>query len=128
MTLIAISLAMFLVTAGVASGNTGDPTVRPRWIDPFAWAVAVCETGKGHRYPDFQHQAGPYGGAWGWYVSTWQADRVTRAWRTKTGKWKGFPLFPWNATPQQQYRVFQIGRARGRYWGCIHGGGYRFWM
>lgn len=77
----------------------------------------MCETGKGHNHPDFQHRTRSYGGAWGWFVGTWAIDRYA-----------GMPRFPWNATPRQQYRVFLRGRARGRYWGCIAGGGYRSWM
>lgn len=91
---------------------------RPAWIDPFSWAVAVCETGKGHGHPDWHHQSGSYGGAWGWYVGTWQGDRL-----------RGMPLYPWNATPKQQYRVFEIGWfQKHHYWGCIANGGYRSWM
>lgn len=50
---------------------------RPGWISRFAWAVAVCETGKGHAYPDFRHRTRSYGGAWGWYVGTWQLDQIS---------------------------------------------------
>lgn len=92
-------------------------TERPKWMSRFAWAVGVCETGKGNRYPDFKHRTQSYGGFTGWYWGTWQLDAP-----------KGYPRFPWLATPRQQYRVFLIGRARGRYWGCIENGGYKTWM
>ena len=82
-------LALLVATAG-----NGHPYLeRPAWIDRFAWAVAVCETAKRHHpHPDFEHRSGSYGGAWGWYVGTWQLDRATKTWRDKTtGKWKGYP-------------------------------------
>ena len=82
---------------------------KPPWMTSFAWRVAVCETGKGHNHPDYKHNwRGRYGGAWGWATSTWQLDAPT-----------GLPRYPWLATPRQQYRVFQIGMRRHRYWGCI---------
>jgi hypothetical protein len=90
---------------------------RPKWMDAFAWAVAICETGKGHNHPDFRHRAGSYEGAWGWYFGTWDLDKP-----------KGYPDHAYQATPKQQLRVFRIGRSRGRYWGCIAHGGYRYWL
>jgi hypothetical protein len=92
-------------------------TSKPPWMSRFAWAVGICETGKGNRYPDFKHRTRDYGGFAGWYHGTWQLDAP-----------KGYPRYPWLATPRQQYRVFLIGRERGRYWGCIENGGYRSWM
>lgn len=111
-----VTAAVFVALAHAAASPRHYGS-RPAWIDRFAWAVAVCETGKGHRYPDFQHRTRHYGGAWGWFVGTWALDR-----------YPGMPRFPWNATPHQQYKVFVRGRARGRYWGCIAHGGYRSWL
>lgn len=110
-----ILIAFCLVFAAAAGAHRS--AKRPGFISPFAWAVAVCETGKGHNHPDFRHRSGSYGGAWGWFVSTWQLDAP-----------KGYPRVPWKATPRQQNRVFYLGRKRGRYWGCIANGGYRAWM
>jgi hypothetical protein len=64
-----------LALSGTAAAH--DPP-RPKWIDSFAWAVAVCETGKGHNHPDPHHRSGSYGGAWGWYVGTWQIRPFVR--------------------------------------------------
>lgn len=129
-----VLVSTIIVAAGNASTATTAPrpddplpTSRPAWFDRFAWAVGVCETGKGTRHPDFKHRWGSYGGFAGWAVTTWQLDRYTHVWRSG-GKWHGYPLYPWNATPMQQLRVFERGRARGRYWGCIENGGYRSWM
>lgn len=100
-----------------ASSAEGQTTKRPKWMTPFAWAVAICETGKGNRYPDPRHRAGSYQGAWGWYSGTWDLDKP-----------RGYPDHAYQASLKQQYRVFQIGRNRGRYWGCIENGGYRSWL
>lgn len=117
---------IYTLALGIAgreiSAATPSITARPPWIDPLSWAVAVCETGKGNRYPDFEHRwptapRGKYGGAWGWFVGTWQLDRP-----------HGVPRFPWNATPRQQYRVFRISMRRHRYFGCHANGGYRTWL
>jgi hypothetical protein len=102
----------------LAAGNAhASPTERPPWMSRFAWAVGICETGKGNRYPDFKHRTRSYGGAFGWAISTYQLDR-----------YPGMPMLPWQASPRQQYRVFLRGRDRGRFWGCIEHGGYRSWM
>jgi hypothetical protein len=103
---VAIALTTLAGLAGTAEAHR--TASKPSWMTDFAWRVAICETGKGHNHPDYRHRSGVYGGAWGWYVGTWQLDRL-----------HGMPRFPWNATPRQQYRVFQIGRTKGRYWGCI---------
>ena len=113
----AIITALLIALSAAAAADAHRTSKRPRWISPFAWAVAVCETGKGHNHPDRRHRSGPYDGAWGWYVGTWRLDAPA-----------GYPRNPWDATLRQQHRVFQIGRKRGRYWGCIHNGGYRYWM
>ncbi len=112
-------LTLTLTLAAAADGHRtpGKPGIRPKWMTPFAWAVAVCETGKGNRHPDYQHRSGSYGGAWGWYIGTWRTDAP-----------RGFPRLPWQATARQQYAVFLTGMQRGRYWGCIAGGGYRSWL
>lgn len=117
MTLTLIIALLILLAINLADAKAHRDARRPNWIDPFAWAVAICETGKGHNHPDPQHQTSSYGGAWGWYVGTWQLDR-----------YPGMPRFPWNATLRQQHRVFLRGRERGRYWGCIANGGYRSWI
>lgn len=125
--MIVLTTAALLAAIGAAGAAAHRSANRPKYIDRFAWAVAVCETGKGHNHPDFRHHTSSYGGAWGWFIGTWKLDRYTRTWRDKHGRWRGMPLYPWNATPRQQYRVFLRGRALGRYWGCIAGGGYRAW-
>lgn len=104
MSIAVIALSLILASLALA----GQIVTRPAWITPFAWRVAVCETGKGNAYPDFRHHAGSYEGAWGWYHGTWLLDRMA-----------GMPRHAYDASPREQYRVFQIGRARGRYWGCI---------
>lgn len=110
----ALVIACLIVTSTAAAHRTAK---RPAWLDRFAWAVAICETGKGHNHPDPRHRAGSYEGAWGWYSGTWDLDKP-----------RGYPDHAYQATLRQQYRVFSIGRARGRYWGCIAHGGYRSWM
>ena len=107
------------MTALAIAGTTAQAAItkKPPWMSRFAWAVGICETGKGNRYPDFQHRTSSYGGFTGWYWGTWQLDAPA-----------GYPRFPWLASPRQQYRVFLISRAKGRYWGCIANGGYRSWM
>ena len=65
----AVIVTLALAFTALAAGHRG-ARGRPAWIDPFAWAVAVCETGKGHNHPDFRHRSGVYEGAWGWYVGT----------------------------------------------------------
>lgn len=117
MTITLIIALLILLAINLADAKAHRDARRPNWIDPFAWAVGVCETGKGHNHPDFQHQTSSYGGFAGWYIGTWKLDR-----------YPGMPMLPWNATPRQQYRVFLRGRERGRYWGCIANGGYRAWM
>lgn len=116
---IATATAYFVmvVLAVFTAPADGHYTAKPGWMSKFAWAVAVCETGKGHTHPDFRHRGSKYGGAWGWFIPTWQLDRFS-----------GMPRYPWLASPRQQYRVFLRGRERGRYWGCIANGGYRVWM
>ena len=106
-----------VIALALAAPATAAITSKPSWMSRFAWAVGVCETGKGNRHPDFQHKTSSYGGFAGWFIGTWQLDR-----------YPGMPMFPWNATPRQQYKVFLRGRDRGRYWGCIANGGYRSWM
>lgn len=113
----AFYVALVIAVIWTAHADAHRNASRPGWMSPFAWAVAVCETGKGHNHPDFRHHSGSYGGAWGWFSGTWLLDRP-----------QGFPSRAYLATPREQYRVFQIGRARGRYWGCIANGGYRSWM
>lgn len=97
-----VAVALFTAPAESSGG-------RPKFVSPFAWAVALCET-----QGDFNHDGGSYEGAWGWYVGTWQLDK--RA---------GYPASPTDATPRQQNRVFHDSLAKGRDFGCITHGGYR---
>lgn len=115
MTLGAFVIVLALVLAAIARAHR--TAERPGWISPFAWAVAVCETGKGHNHPDFRHVYGSYEGAWGWFAETWTRD--LRA---------GYPDHAFQATPRQQNRVFHDSIEKGRYFGCIANGGYRVWM
>lgn len=98
-------VALCLAVTPPADGKNG----RPKFISPFAWAVAMCET-----QGNFNHDGGSYEGAWGWYVGTWQLDK--RA---------GYPSSPTDATPREQNRVFADSLRKGRYFGCIVNGGYR---
>lgn len=107
MTLLTI-LTLILAAAHTAQARTPG---KPAWMSTFAWSVAMCET-----QLRYKHRAGSYEGAWGWYAGTWDLDKPA-----------GYPDHAYQASPRQQHRVFLIGRAKGRYWGCIHNGGYRYW-
>ena len=110
-----VCLLALAVTAPGARAHTD--AKRPGWISPFAWAVAVCETGKGHNHPDFRHDSGSYEGAWGWFAGTWKLDRR-----------RGYPKHAYQATSRQQNRVFHDSIEKGRYFGCHRNGGYRSWL
>lgn len=107
--IIAFVIVLFWAIAGSeADGSSG----RPKFMSPFAWAVAVCET-RGN----FRHDGGDYEGAFGWFTGTWLLDRRS-----------GYPARAKEATPRQQNRVFHDSVAKGRYFGCIVNGGYRSHM
>lgn len=101
-----------LALALTATANAQPVPAKPAWMSTFAWAVGMCET-----QLRYKHRAGSYEGFAGWYAGTWDLDKPN-----------GYPDHAYQATPRQQYRVFLIGRKKGRYWGCIHNGGYRYWM
>lgn len=110
-----IAIIAFLIVLGIAMGTAPDGTPasgRPKFVSPFAWAVALCET-----QGDFNHDGGSYEGAWGWFTGTWLLDRR-----------RGYPSSAKEATPRQQNRVFHDSVAKGRHFGCISGGGYRSHM
>lgn len=112
------AIVLFVVVFFWAVGSAeSQPRKRPGWMSPLAWAVGVCETGKGNAYPDFRHDGGSYEGFAGWYWGTWLLDRRP-----------GYPRSAKNATPRQQNRVMHDSLERGRYFGCLANGGYRSWM
>lgn len=82
-----------------------------------AWAIGVCETGKGNTHPDFKHDGGSYEGFSGWYVGTWNLDKL-----------KGYPYHPYDATPRQQNKVMAVSMRKHRSFGCYTSGNYRVWM
>lgn len=118
---IVIFVVLFFIAAGLAPDGDSfegkQPYTRPGWMSPKAWALGICETGKGNTYPDFRHDGGSYEGFTGWYTGTWLLDRR-----------KGYPDHAYEATPRQQNRVLHDSLKKGRYYGCLHNGGYRRWM
>ena len=79
------------------------------WM-PDKWQrIGACETGYGRRPGDFHWNSGPYQGAFGFAVSSWDAFRLP-----------GYPSEAYLATPRQQYEVaLAIWRRYGfSGWGC----------
>ena len=77
---------------------------------PDKWQrIGACETGYGRRPGDFHWNSGPYQGAFGFAVSSWDAFRLP-----------GYPSEAYLATPRQQYEVaLAIWRRYGfSGWGC----------
>lgn len=107
-----VAVALFFVWAiGRAVDQQINAAVveKPRWMSTFAWRVGTCESGtRGSPRPNFRHDGGDYEGFVGWYWGTWLLDAPAE-----------YPRRAYLATPRQQYRVFQISVARGRYFGCI---------
>jgi hypothetical protein len=91
---------------------------KPGFISSFGWAVGVCETGKGHKYPDFKHKDGIYEGFVGWYYGTWDLDKV------------GITTInhAYQASPKIQNKVAAISFKKHRYFGCISNKGYKYWL
>lgn len=79
------------------------------WL-PDKWArIGACETGYGQRPGNWQHNSGPYQGAFGFAVSSWDQFKLA-----------GYPSEAYQATPWQQYQVaLAIWRRYGfSGWGC----------
>ncbi len=117
---IAVIAALFaaLIFSSSTEANTTIGS-RPLWMSKMAWAIGVCETGKGTSHPDFNHDGGAWEGFTGWFVGTWNTDKP---------KHKGYPYHPYDATPRQQNRVMAISMRKHRYFGCYYNGGYKSWM
>ena len=79
-----------------------EASFKPTFVPARDWAVAVCET-----QGNWQHRAGRFEGAWGWFHGTWFRDRVS-----------GSPRHAYAASPWQQYRTYLRSLERGRYFGC----------
>lgn len=107
-----LTSSLFFVSSSSAHTNS----IKPEWISPFAWAVGICETGKGHNHPDFNHR-GDYQGFVGWYKGTWDMDKV------------GITTVnhAYQASPKIQNKVAAASFKKGRYFGCIVNGGYKYW-
>lgn len=115
--LMAVLVVCVIVLVFPSNVAQAQPTQKPKWMSSFAWAVGICETGKGNRFPDFSHDSGTYQGFVGWYHGTWDLDR-----------WPWMANNAANASPRSQYRVFLRSVERGRYYGCIANGGYKYWL
>jgi hypothetical protein len=102
--LIVTVLVLFWIVAGKAAN-----TARPSFIAPVHWATAVCES-RGNFQHEVHRSDGSYGGAWSWYVGTWNLDRRPK-----------MPTRPWKATPRQQYVTYLRSVARHRHFGCLEG-------
>lgn len=111
----AILGSLFIISTANAHTMT---SVRPAWISEFGWAVGVCETGKGHHHPDFKHHWGAYEGFVGWYSGTWDMDKV------------GITTIDhaYQASPKIQNKVAAVSFKKRRDFGCINGGGYKYWL
>jgi hypothetical protein len=106
--IIAAALALAAATPALAYPH------RPAWLPRIWWQIGMCET-----QLDWQHRAGSYQGAFGFYRGSW--DRFKPA---------GYPSEAYEATPRQQYAVALAIYARYGFggWGCYTHGGYRYWQ
>lgn len=91
----------------------------PGWVPPLIRRLSVCESRGNPRHHVFNRE-GEFGGIVSWYVGTWQIDRYTDTWADSSGRSRGMPLYPWNATLRQQVRVAARSLERGRYFGCLN--------
>jgi len=111
--------AIFVILVSVT--NASSHTVlssKPAWMSQFAWAVGICETGKGNKYPDFSHRSGDLEGFVGWRNYTWDMDKV------------GVTSIDhaYQASPRIQNKVAAVSFKRHRNFGCISNGGYKYWQ